>query len=610
MSRLQESRAGRVLSGLCLCAALCAVPQAARTQPAPVSLVGVWESTSVDEPALRGELTVTRAGSNWKATISGVSAAAASHDSRIEFRFPNDLGQFRGDVGPNGTTIEGFWCQPATAENQALASPVVLARWGPSAWRGFVRPLVSRFTLYLRIFRNADGTLTGAFRNPETNSRGGAGQFSVTQTGVLVHFSAQPDPSQPPIKLGAELLNAPDRLQIYWPDVASVLQLKRLTTAEAAAFYPRPPGSAPYRYRQPPNTGDGWVTARARDVGMDEALLAQLVQQVSTSDPSVRRPALIHSLLVARHGKLVLEEYFFGFDRDQPHDLRSAGKTFAAVMLGTAMLQGAHVNTGTHVYRLLSAMGPFAHQDARKDEITIGQLMTHTSGLACDDNSDSSPGSEDAMQSQTAQPDWWKYTLDLPMAHEPGAIYAYCSGGMNLVGAALTTATNTWLPEYFDRTVARPLHFGSYYWNLMPTGEGYLGGGAFVRPRDLLKIGQMYLDGGVWNGKRIVSSTWVASSTAQHVAINPATTGLSADVFPNFYGVGADGFAWHLGWLHARDHTYREYGATGNGGQLLIVVPELDMTVVFTAGNFGQGGIWSRFRSRLVPEQIIPAIRH
>jgi len=561
-------------------------------------------------PTLRGELTVTRAGANWKALISGVSAAASSPDNRIQFVFPSGLGQFRGRVNPDGKTIAGFWCQPATAANQALASPVVLMRSASNVWRGFVRPLDGRFTLYLRIFRNADGSLTGAFRNPEMNSRGGASQFSVTQSGGVVHFAAQPDPSQPPIRLGADLLSAPDRLQIYWPDAASVLQLQRLSKAEAAAFYPRPPGSAPISYREPQNIGDGWVTARARDVGMDEALLAKLVQQLAASDPSVRRPALIHSLLVARHGKLVLEEYFFGFDRDEPHDLRSAGKTFAAVMLGTAMLQGIRVSAQTHIYPLLSAMGPFAHQDARKNEITIGQLMTHTSGLACDDNSDRSPGSEDAMQGQTAQPDWWKYTLDLPMAHEPGAIYAYCSGGMNLVGAALTTATNTWLPEYFDRTVAQPLHFGRYYWNLMPTGEGYLGGGAFVRPRDLLKIGQLYLNGGVWNGKRIVSSAWVASSTSQHVAITPATTGLSADEFPNFYGVGADGFAWHLDWLHAGGHSYREYGATGNGGQLLIVVPELDMTVVFTAGNFGQGGIWSQFRSRLVPERIIPAIRH
>ncbi len=101
--------------------------------------------------------------------------------------------------------------------------------------------------------------------------------------------------------------------------------------------------------------------------------------------------------------------------------------------------------------------------------------MTHTSGLACDDNDESSPGNEDTMQTQREQPNWSKFTLDLPMAYEPGTQYAYCSANINLLGAALTAATGEWLPALFDRTVARPLQFGAYYWNLMPNGEGYWG---------------------------------------------------------------------------------------------------------------------------------------
>ena len=79
--------------------------------------------------------------------------------------------------------------------------------------------------------------------------------------------------------------------------------------------------------------------------------------------------------------------------------------------------------------------------------------MTHTSGLACDDNDDASPGNEVTMGTQRDQPDWWKYTLDLPVAYDPGTHYAYCSGGMSLVGGALTAATGLWLPALFDRTV-------------------------------------------------------------------------------------------------------------------------------------------------------------
>ena len=132
---------------------------------------------------------------------------------------------------------------------------------------------------------------------------------------------------------------------------------------------------------------------------------------------------------------------------------------------------------------------------------------------------------------------------------DPGRRYAYCSANINLVGAALTAATRTWLPEFFERTVARPLQFGRWHWNLMPNGEGYLGGGAFLRPRDLLKVGQAYLDGGVWNGRRIVDRGLGGGVDPPRIADHPGTTGYSAEEFGNYYGEGADGLAWHLGRL-------------------------------------------------------------
>jgi CubicO group peptidase (beta-lactamase class C family) len=344
---------------------------------------------------------------------------------------------------------------------------------------------------------------------------------------------------------------------------------------------------------------DGWRTARASDVGMDEQRLAALVQRIADTVPTLIRAPLIHSLLIARHGRLVLEEYFYGHDRDRTHDIRSAGKTFASVLLGVAMMRGVKVAPETPLVSLMDG-APFANPDPRKGRITLAHLMTHSSGLACDDNDDDSPGNENTMQGQTAQPDYWKYMMDLPMTHDPGAYYAYCSGSMNLMSAALTRATGTWLPAYFDETVARPLQFRRYHFNLTPTREGYLGGGAWLRPRDLLKVGQLYLDGGVWNGTRIVPRAWVERSIAPKISWPSRGENVSA---------GTDGFAWHLNTIKAAGREYREYEANGNGGQLLMVVPELDLVVVFTAGNYMFGGVWSRFRNDLLPNAIIPAIQ-
>lgn len=587
------------------------------------SLVGIWASETKFGRGLSGEMTVSRQRGVWKANLSNAESTSDIRGNRLRFTFNagGGGGEFRGTLTKDPDLIRGFWLQPAAVANasglsdpggsgQAFASPLLLRRVKANTWKGTVQPLERRFTLYLKIFRNADGTLLGAFRNPEANSIGGALQYRVSREGDSVIFAAVSDPAKPSIRFSATLLNAPEeqRLRVFWPDVGGQLELARREPSVAANFFPRPPGEPKYIYRKPPATGDGWETARAADAGMDEAMLERLVQRLIDADPAARRPGLIHSLLVAHHGKLVLEEYFFGFTGDQQHDTRSAGKTFASVMLGAAMRQGSSISPEMQVYDALAGMGPFANPDPRKSQITLAHLMTHTPGLACDDNDDSSPGQENRMQAQSQQPNWWKYTLDLPMAHDPGTRYAYCSANINLVGAALTTATRTWLPELFDRTVARPLEFGHYYWNLMPTGEGYLGGGAYLRPRDLLKVGQTYLNGGLWNGRRIVESSWVTASTAPRVKISPATTGLSPEEFPNYYGEGEDGYAWHLSQFRVGDRTYRGYAATGNGGQLLIVVPDFDLTVVFTGGNYGQGGIWGRWGSEIVPREIIPSI--
>ena len=550
--------------------------------PREESLTGLWEYTTNFEVGLSGELTVTRAGEVWQGTIGGVEGKFDPAGQDIRFAFPNDGGWFRGKIADHGRVIEAFWQRRAMTEDprypsgatQSYVMPVNLQRVRHDLWRGMVKPLEDPFTLYLKIFRKSDGTLAAAFRDPEQNSHGPSMQFGVRQEGDAVRFSAQPDPQKPEIHLDATLVQAPERLRIFWEDLNRTIDLTRCSPPQAQNFYPRPPGDPAYVYRQPPDIHDGWKTARAGALNIDEAALAHTVQKIIDTDPSAgRRVFLVHSIEVAYRGRLVLDEYFFGFNRDQPHDMRSASKTFASVMLGAAMMGGTRISPETKVYDVLAPLGPFANPDPRKSRITLAHLMSHTPGFACDDNDEKSTNNEEAMESQREQPNWWKFSLDLPMAYEPGAHYAYCSANINLVGAALTMATATWLPELFDRTVARPLQFGAYYWNLMPNGEGYAGGGAFVQPRDFLKLGQTFLDEGVWNGRRVVTASWVKDSIAPHARVSPATTGRSGNDFANVYLDGYDAYAWHLTDVVSGNQTFHAYFANGNGGQLLIVVP-------------------------------------
>jgi CubicO group peptidase (beta-lactamase class C family) len=489
---------------------------------------------------------------------------------------------------------------------QALnyAHPLRLRAAGPNAWRATAQPLEDTFTLYLAIFRDKDGALKAAFRNPEQNSHGPAMQYAVSRSGDDLQFTA---PGQAGAQLHARMLLGPDRIEIAWEDMKRPIELARTSPDVADRYAARPPKTAPYAYRPPQQTGDGWAVARARDVGMDEGALQKVVQRIIDIDPTGQRPWMIHSIAVARHGKLVLDEYFYGYGRDEPHDTRSASKTFSSVMLGALMRQGAAISPDTKVYEAMAPRGPFANPDPRKARVTLGQLLTHSAGFACDDNAEVSTGNEDMIESDRAHPDWTKVTLDLPMQFEPGAHYAYCSMNISLAGAVLSQVSGEWLPALFDRTVARPLQFGAYHWNLMPTGDGYLGGGVFVRTRDFLKLGQVYLDGGVWNGRRIVDASWVKDSLSPHARISPATTGLQGDAFQQVYWETDDGWAWHMIDVKSGDRTYKAFHANGNGGQLLIIVPEFDLAVMFTAGNYQQG-LWNRERDDIVGGMIIPAI--
>lgn len=590
---------------------------AAQARPGPDNgLAGYWAGKIIHTEPLGGTLTVKRDGSTWRARLAGAETAFAPENGAVTFRFEG-RGGFRGRISDDGA-ITGFWLQPPGGSvdstdpggsGQPFASALTLKSTGSGTWRGEVVPLTDQFTLYLHIFRDDDGTLLGAFRNPEMNAIGGTTRFHVTRQGETIIFSRRFDDGSPEIRGEATLLTDPERLRIRWPEARATIDLMRRASSEIPGFFPRPPADPPYTYHQPLETNDGWRTAHARQVGIDPAALTRVVREIIKASPSARRPQLIHSILVARRGKLVLEEYFFGHDRDTQHDTRSAGKTFASVMMGAAMLRGTAITPETRAYDVLTGLGSTGHPDPRKSRITLAHLMTHTSGLDCNDADPSSPGNEGVMQSQTAEPDWWLYTLDLPMRHDPGSRYAYCSAGMNLMGGVLTVATGTWLPELFDRTIARPLHFGRYYWNLMPTREGYLGGGVFLRPRDLLKVGQVYLDGGVWRGRRIVTAEWVARSAAPHVEISPETTGMSPEEFQNFYPRGWDGYAWHVFNVRSGGRVIDAFEANGNGGQMVIVVPGHDLTVAFTGGNYMQGGIWSRWRDDIVGGKIIPALK-
>jgi len=558
-------------------------------------LIGTWGSQIQIGRQVQGELTLESSGGRWSASIGGYQLIATEVRGEVRFSLPGDRGSFRGQVDPNTRIIRGYWIQPAGEILSPYSSPIELTPLDSSAWRGMVVPLEQIFSVYAIITRGPGGRLTAVLSNPEMNFFRGR-SFVVTREGSTVHFDANG------WKIDGAYDANTDRLSLTLPGVSTTIQLSRQTPDDAVGLYPRVPrGDAPYVYREPLPERDGWPVASLAEEHLDVSRVSELVQRILSSNPQ-SNPLNIQSLLIARHGRLVLEEYFYGFDDSRPHDMRSASKTFAPVLVGIARQRGAKLSLDTPIYPLFTQYPSFSNWDPRKQSITLQDIMTMSAGNACDDNDDASPGNEDRMQSDPANKDWYKYTLDLPIRTNPGGHEAiYCSGDLNLVGGVVAATTGTWLPEFFDRYLAGPLQFGRYYLNLMPDGQAYMGGGAYILPRDQLKLGQLYLNGGSWHGHRVVTTSWVQDSIASHTEFDPR------------YSLGQRheyGFGWHINFLKSGDNLYRVYSAGGNGGQFIIVVPDLDLVIGMNGGSYGQFDRWYRWELELVPQYIIGAVRH
>jgi CubicO group peptidase (beta-lactamase class C family) len=559
------------------------------------ALIGVWGSENVFGPAVRGVLTLDTSQPEWRARIAGFDVSVRRDNGAIAFSLENNAGEFRGHASAGGKSITGDWIQPAGVTlNNRYATPVHFVQSTPGIWTGQVSPLDDRISLYVSIQRAQDGSLTAFIRNPEFNIfRRRA--FRVETDGTKVTLKNIQNSGD---NIRGTYDPKSDRLLLPALDSRPPVQFTRRKSGDAAGFFPRDPGGAPYVYGKPEASDDGWITTSLGDVGLDAAPITALVTKIIVANLQ-DNPLNIHSLLIARHGKLVLEEYFYGYSEEQTHDTRSAGKTYGPVLAGIARDLGTKIGPETPVYASFPQYKPFGHWDERKNRLTLENLMTMTSGLACDDNDDHSPGKEDTMQQQHSQTDWYKYTLDLPVAHDPGGDKAiYCSAGMNLVGGVVRNATNSWVPEFFEEHLAHPLQFHTYHMNLTPTGEAYMGGGLSIRPRDEIKLGQLYLSGGVWNGLRIVSSDWVRESIAPHSNFAPQ---MDIDLDHQY------GYGWHINPLKTPGHIYTSFSAGGNGGQIVIVIPELDMVVAFNGGSYGEFAKWYRWSLEVVPQYIIPA---
>jgi CubicO group peptidase (beta-lactamase class C family) len=327
---------------------------------------------------------------------------------------------------------------------------------------------------------------------------------------------------------------------------------------------------------------------------LDASRLAAMEEAVGTGQFKK-----IGSVLVARDGKILYEHYFDG-DGATLRNTRSATKTITGMLVGIAA-DHKMLRTDTRVLDLFPERRRMQNPDPRKERITVEDLLTMSSVLECDDWNNFSRGNEERMY---LIEDWLQFLFDLPVRGIPawekppqqrpyGRAFSYCTAGVFGLGQVVGRATHQRADKFAQEQLFGPLGITDADWQYSPLGEPMTGGGLGLTSRDLWKLGQLYLDKGTWEGKRIVSAQWVAESVRPHAQIDDATD----------YG-----YLWWLKSFSAGEGKYAAYSMFGNGGNKVCVFPDLNAVVVITSTNYNSRGMHEQ-TDKLLTDYILPALR-
>ena len=350
----------------------------------------------------------------------------------------------------------------------------------------------------------------------------------------------------------------------FHPRVSSTV-----TPESAALAWPRPKGQGPsnYRYTAPLDMHDGIPVGDIARSPLGAVTANAIVRAIL--DGTYKD---VDSVLLYQDGKLVLEEYFYGYNAQRPHQLRSATKSVVSALAGIAIDRRALSGVNERVMQAMS-YSSYANPDPRKMAITLGNFLSMSSGLDGDDYSSTSPGRETVLDDS---PDWVKATLDLPMINDPGTKGYYCSGGVAVVGRMTENAVHVPLPEFAQKYLFGPLGIAraDWTWNYDLTNADKEYAQIHLRSRDMLKLGILFEQGGRWHGRRIISKSWVSTSTAEHSHVDNVSYGYFW--WRHVFNVELPGGARQVVVIAAQ----------GNGGQKIYIAPEYHLVAVFTGGGY------------------------
>ena len=306
----------------------------------------------------------------------------------------------------------------------------------------------------------------------------------------------------------------------------------------------------------------------------------------------------ITSVLIAKNGDVLFEKYYNGTDKNSMHNTRSVTKTIATLLTGIAIKMKYIQSEKDKIFKYLKHKTPGKNPDKRKEEITIEDLLTMSSILECNDFNSFSRGNEERMY---LIEDWTSFFINLPIRsytfeskpeEQPyGRAFSYCSAGAATMAEIIQTAVGIKLDQFAKKHLFQPLGIEKYQLDYNPEGILNTAGGSKYRSRDFLKLIQMCLNQGKWNNQQIIQTSWLEKATTPKVKVQDDID----------YG--------YLFWLrsYGKDKLFKTFYMSGNGGQKMLAIPDLNAAVVITTTNYGNRNAHN-YTNEIMNEFVIPAM--
>ncbi|MEL7123870.1 MAG: serine hydrolase [Bacteroidota bacterium] len=428
------------------------------------------------------------------------------------------------------------------------------------------------YTVYLEFYEDSLGTLQAKIQSNKENRRLHFEIDSVKIAGDHIDFDITNDR----FGISAEYNSNENNILLAYGNAGGKreIQLTKLKSSDLNGYQPLSKEAYVYKV---PNPVDNFIeTASLKEVGINTSMFDFMPKMNSGKYDH------IHSIIVTKNSKLIFEEYFHAYNREYLHDIKSSFKSISSLLLGKTIMQSERINVENPI---LNYYPEYEISDKEKKGISIHHALTMSTGLQLED--------EDEMQ--WSNNDWVAYKLSLPMEHRPGEKYEYSSGGMNLLTGVIQKSTEKYLPLFFYEEVLLPMGIQRFQMRTSPKGRAYLPGDFYLRPIDLAKFGILVLNDGKWNNQQIIASDWINISTQPHIK---GSWPKNSDY----------GYLWRLLERKVGGKKMKTIEAWGNGGQFLIIIPEVEMTITFTGGNYNLFPEMEEKPFEILEKYILPAV--